>query len=117
MRPCLYQTGQLVLTHLRYLRELSPIYLLAITLVPVLMLLFLRGKLHPESRNPFATITKALYLPVLKLCLRYRKITLLANLVFLAVTFPLARKLGSQFMPALYEGSALYMSTALPGIR
>jgi len=90
--------------------------LLAITLVPVLMLLFIRGKLHPESRNPFATITKALYLPVLKLCLRYRKITLLVNLVFLAVTFPLAWKLGSQFMPALYEGSSLYMPTALPGI-
>ena len=90
--------------------------ILAVTLVPVLMLLFIRGKLHPESRNPFATATKALYLPVLKLCLRYRKITLVINLVFLAVTFPLAWKLGSQFMPALYEGSSLYMPTALPGI-
>ena len=90
--------------------------LLAITLVPVLMVLFIRGKLHPESRNPFATATKALYLPVLRLCLRYRKTTLLINFLFLAVTFPLAWKLGSQFMPALYEGSSLYMPTALPGI-
>jgi Cu(I)/Ag(I) efflux system membrane protein CusA/SilA len=90
--------------------------LLAITLVPVLMVLFIRGKLHPESRNPFASATKALYLPVLRLCLRYRKTTLLINLVFLAITFPLAWKLGSQFMPALYEGSSLYMPTALPGI-
>jgi len=90
--------------------------LLAITLVPVLMLLFIRGKLHPESRNPFASATKAVYLPVLKLCLRYRKTTLLINLLFLAVTFPLAWRLGSQFMPALYEGSSLYMPTALPGI-
>ena len=90
--------------------------LLAITLVPVLMVLFIRGKLHPESRNPFAAATKALYLPVLRLCLRYRKTTLLINLLFLAVTFPLAWKLGSQFMPALYEGSSLYMPTALPGI-
>src|SRR5215467_13387580 len=90
--------------------------LLAITLVPVLMVLFIRGKLHPESRNPFATATKALYLPVLRLCLRYRKTTLLVNLLFLAITFPLAWKLGSQFMPALYEGSSLYMPTTLPGI-
>jgi Cu(I)/Ag(I) efflux system membrane protein CusA/SilA len=90
--------------------------LLAVTLVPVLMVLFIRGKLHPESRNPFATATKALYLPVLKLCLRYRKTTLLVNLVFLAATFPLAWRLGSQFMPALYEGSSLYMPTALPAI-
>ncbi|HLJ26039.1 MAG TPA: CusA/CzcA family heavy metal efflux RND transporter [Candidatus Angelobacter sp.] len=90
--------------------------LLAITLVPVLMVIFIRGKLHPESHNPFARVTKALYLPVLRLCLRYRKTTLLVNLVFLAVTFPLAWKLGSQFMPALYEESSLYMPTALPGI-
>lgn len=89
---------------------------LAITLVPVLMVLFIRGKLHPESRNPFAAATKALYLPVLRLCLRFRKTTLLVNLLFLAITFPLAWKLGSQFMPALYEGSSLYMPTALPGI-
>src|SRR5215475_13349276 len=90
--------------------------LLAITLVPVLMVLFIRGKLHSESRNPMAVATKALYLPVLRLCLKYRKTTIFLNLLFLAVTFPLAWKLGSQFMPALYEGSALYMPTALPGI-
>ena len=90
--------------------------LLAVTLVPVLMVFFIRGKLHPESRNPFASATKALYLPVLRLCLRFRQTTLLVNLLFLALTFPLAWKLGSQFMPALYEGSSLYMPTALPGI-
>src|SRR5205807_6463668 len=61
-------------------------------------------------------LTQALYLPVLRLCLKYRKTTLLLNLLFLAVTFPLAWRLGSQFMPPLYEGSSLYMPTALPGI-
>jgi Cu(I)/Ag(I) efflux system membrane protein CusA/SilA len=90
--------------------------LLAITLVPVLMTVFIKGKLHPESENPFARFSKALYLPVLRLCLRYRKTTLLLNLLFLALTFPLAWRLGSQFMPALYEESSLYMPTALPGI-
>jgi Cu(I)/Ag(I) efflux system membrane protein CusA/SilA len=90
--------------------------LLAITLVPPLMLLFIRGRLRPESSNPVSRVTQALYLPVLKLCLRFPKTTVLANLVFLVVTFPLAFKLGSQFMPPLFEGAALYMPTALPGI-
>jgi Cu(I)/Ag(I) efflux system membrane protein CusA/SilA len=61
-------------------------------------------------------VTQAIYLPVLKTCLRFPKTTLLLNLVFLAVTFPLAFKIGSQFMPPLFEGAALYMPTALPGI-
>jgi Cu(I)/Ag(I) efflux system membrane protein CusA/SilA len=90
--------------------------LLAITLVPVLMVMFIRGRLRPESENPISRITQALYLPVLRLCLRYRKTTLLLNLAFLALTFPLMFRLGSQFMPPLYEGSSLYMPTSLPGI-
>ena len=90
--------------------------LLAITLVPPLMLMFIRGRLRPESRNPISRVTQAIYMPILKLCLRFPKATLLLNLVFLAVTFPLAFKLGSQFMPPLFEGAALYMPTALPGI-
>ena len=89
---------------------------LAISLVPVLMILFIRGRLIPESRNPISRITQVLYLPVLRLCLRFRKTTLLLNLLFLIVTLPLALHIGSQFMPPLFEGSALYMPTALPGI-
>src|SRR5438067_1586841 len=90
--------------------------ILAITLVPALMPLFIRGRLRPESRNPLAVLSQAVDLRILRVCLRWRKTTLLANLAFLAVSFPLAWKLGSQFMPALYEGSALYMPTSLPGI-
>src|SRR5437867_2276987 len=90
--------------------------LLAITLVPILMVIFIRGKLRPESDNPISRVTQALYLPVLRLCLKYRKTTLLLNLAFLVVTFPLMFKMGSQFMPPLFEGSSLYMPTALPGI-
>jgi len=70
----------------------------------------------PELSNPISRVTQAIYLPVLKLCLRYPKSTLLLNIAFLLVTLPLATKLGSQFMPPLFEGSALYMPTALPGI-
>ena len=90
--------------------------ILAVTLVPVLMPIFIRGRLRPESTNPFSRWTQALYLPVLRLCLRYRKTTLLLNLIFLVVTIPLVWHIGSQFMPPLYEGSSLYMPTALPGI-
>jgi len=90
--------------------------ILAITLVPVLMPLFIRGKLRPESENPVSRIARALYLPVLRRCLKYRKTTLVIAAIVLILTAPLAAQLGSQFMPPLFEGSALYMPTALPGI-
>jgi Cu(I)/Ag(I) efflux system membrane protein CusA/SilA len=90
--------------------------ILAITLVPALMILLIRGKLRPESANPISRFTQALYLPVLRFCLRHRTRTLVLNLAFLAATVPLAWRLGSQFMPPLYEGASLYMPTSLPGI-
>jgi Cu(I)/Ag(I) efflux system membrane protein CusA/SilA len=90
--------------------------LLAITLVPVLMPMFIRGRLRPESANPISRITQAFYLPVLRFCLRHRILTILVNVAFLAVTLPIGFHLGSQFMPPLFEGSSLYMPTALPGI-
>ena len=90
--------------------------LLSITLVPVLMSLFIRGRLRPEFENPAARVTHALYLPVLRWCLHHWKLVIAINLVFLAITTPLYFKLGSQFMPPLYEGSSLYMPSALPGI-
>ncbi len=90
--------------------------IIAITLVPVLMVMLIRGRLKPESANPISRFTQAIYLPVIRFCLKYRKLTIAVNVIFLAVTLPVAFKLGSQFMPPLYEGSALYMPTALPGI-
>ena len=90
--------------------------LLSITLVPALMPLCLRGKLRPESANPAARVTQAIYLPILRWCLRHWKLVIALNLIFLAATIPLYFRLGSQFMPALYEGSALYMPSAMPGI-
>ncbi len=90
--------------------------ILAITLVPVLMVMLIRGRLRPENANPISRVTRAIYRPVLRFCLQHRWLTIAVNLIFLAVTLPLAFHLGSQFMPPLYEGSALYMPTALPGI-
>lgn len=90
--------------------------ILSITLVPALMPFFLRGRLRSESQNPLARMTKALYLPVLRWSLRHWKLVIILSLAFLAATVPLYFRLGSQFMPALYEGSALYMPNSLPGI-
>ena len=89
---------------------------LSITLVPVLMVLFIRGRLKPESANPVSRFTQWLYLPILRLCLRHRLITVALSLLVLAATVPLVGRIGSQFMPPLFEGSSLYMPTALPGI-
>ena len=90
--------------------------ILAITLIPILMLIFIRGKLKPESANPVSRFTQFLYLPVLRFCLRHRLAIVLASLVFLVVTLPLAKRIGSQFMPPFYEGDSVYMPTAYPGI-
>ena len=89
---------------------------LAITLVPVLMVLLIRGRLRPEYANPVSRISQRIYLPVLRFCLRHRKLTIVLNLLFLLATLPVAWHMGSQFMPPLFEGSALYMPTSLPGI-
>ena len=90
---------------------------LAITVVPVLMVLFIRGKrLRPEEDNPISRFFQTIYLPVIQWCLRHRALTIAANVIFLLLTIPLLFKIGSQFMPPLYEGSSLYMPTALPGI-
>ncbi|MGE0041988.1 MAG: efflux RND transporter permease subunit [Vicinamibacterales bacterium] len=91
--------------------------LLSITLVPVLVTVFVRGRqLRPESKNPAARISIAIYRPVLALALRWRWTAILLNLAVIPLVLPLALGLGSEFMPALYEGSVLYMPTAPPGL-
>jgi Cu(I)/Ag(I) efflux system membrane protein CusA/SilA len=91
--------------------------ILAITIVPVLMILLIRGRrLRREEENPISRFFQALYLPILRWCLHHRWLTIGANLLFLALTLPLVFQIGSQFMPPLFEGSALFMPTALPGI-
>ena len=88
---------------------------LSITLVPVLMLLFIRGKIAPEHKNPINRFLVWVYGPVVHRALRFPKTVLLLALVALALTVPAFMKLGSEFMPPLYEGSFLYMPTGLPG--
>src|SRR6059036_2068298 len=90
---------------------------LAITLVPVLMILFIRGKrLKPESRNPISRFFGAIYDPIIRLALRWKWTALLVNFAVVPLTIPLLFMIGSEFMPPLYEGSQLYMPTAPPGL-
>jgi len=91
--------------------------LLAITLVPVLMTVFVRGRrLKPESVNPVSRFFAGLYEPVLRAALRFKWTALLVNLAVVPLTIPLLFMIGSEFMPALYEGSMLYMPTSPPGM-
>src|SRR5574340_616063 len=90
--------------------------LLSVTLVPVLMLLFIRGKIKPEAENPLNRQLIAIYRPVIVAVLRHKKATLAAALAALALTLYPATRLGSEFMPALNEGTLLYMPASLPGM-
>lgn len=89
---------------------------LAVTLVPVLMGYFIRGKILPEHKNPINRILINAYTPVLKAVLNYPKITVAcALLILLSALWP-AQKLGSEFIPPLDEGDLMYMPTTYPGI-
>ena len=90
--------------------------LLSITLVPVLMVLLIRGKITPENKNPMNRFLDKLYRPCLHRVLKYKKATLVLAVVLVLVSFPLFSKLGSEFMPPLNEGTMLYMPTSLPGL-
>jgi len=90
--------------------------ILTVTLVPVLMGYFIRGKIIPEQLNPINRFLHAIHSPVLKLAMRWRALTIiLAALLMASTLYPLS-KIGSEFMPPLYEGDLLYMPTTFPGI-
>lgn len=90
--------------------------MLSVTLVPVLMMLFIRGRIMPEQKNPVNRFLIWAYRPVIKWVMRYKWTTLVLALVAMAVTIFPARQLGSEFMPTLNEGSILYMPASLPGM-
>ncbi len=90
--------------------------LLSLTLVPVLMGVFIRGRLRPESENPVNRFLIWIYRPVIRWVMAWKKTTIaLALLAFLATIYP-ASRLGSEFMPTLDEGTILYMPVSLPGM-
>jgi len=90
--------------------------LLSVTLVPVLMLFFVRGRIMPEAKNPVNRFLIWTYRPIIRGVMRHKGLTLVAAVVTLVVTIFPARQLGSEFMPTLNEGTLFYMPATLPGI-
>jgi Cu(I)/Ag(I) efflux system membrane protein CusA/SilA len=88
--------------------------LLAVTLAPVLISFFLKGKLKPDTGNPITRTLERIYTPVLKWCLSHRKTMLGINIVALLISIPMMMSLGTEFMPPLDEGSILFMPVTLP---
>ncbi len=89
---------------------------LAITLTPVLISFFLKGRLKPESANPITRTLERIYTPILKWCLKWRKTTIGIVIVALATGIVMMTRLGSEFMPPLDEGSLLFMPVTLPDV-
>jgi Cu(I)/Ag(I) efflux system membrane protein CusA/SilA len=90
--------------------------LLSITLVPALMVIFVRGRIIPEEKNPINRALIAVYRPVIRVVLKAKTLTIAIAAVVLAVSLWPAAQLGSEFMPNLNEGTLLYMPTTLPGL-
>ncbi len=89
---------------------------LAITLTPVLMTILIRGKIRPEDKNPISIVLHKAYEPIAKLALRFKFAVIALSVVIMAATVYPIVKIGSEFMPPLYEGSLFYMPVTVPGI-
>ncbi|MBU1980066.1 MAG: efflux RND transporter permease subunit [Gammaproteobacteria bacterium] len=90
--------------------------LLSVTLVPVLMMLFIRGHIIPEAKNPVNRFLIWIYRPVIAWVMQWKKLTIVLALAALAASLYPASRLGSEFMPTLNEGTLFYMPTGLPGM-
>ena len=89
---------------------------LVVTLAPVLISFFMKGRFRPETKNPVNRILEKIYEPVIRACIKWRKTTLAVNIIALIVSIPLMLSLGREFMPPLDEGSILFMPVTLPDI-
>jgi len=90
--------------------------MLSVTLVPVLMMLFIRGNIMPEARNPVNRFLIWVYRPIIAGVMRWKKMTIVLAILAMAISVYPAAKLGSEFMPTLNEGTLLYMPSSLPGM-
>jgi Cu(I)/Ag(I) efflux system membrane protein CusA/SilA len=90
--------------------------ILSITIVPILMGYWIRGKILPEERNPINRFLIRIYTPVVDFVLKHNKWVIVAALITLGVTIIPFNRIGSEFMPPLYEGDLLYMPTTMPGM-
>ena len=90
--------------------------ILVITLAPVLISFFMRGRFRPESSNPINRGLERIYEPVIRGCITWRKTTIAVNVIALLISIPLVMSLGREFMPPLDEGSILFMPVTLPDV-
>ncbi len=90
--------------------------ILVITLAPVLISFFMKGRFRPETKNPVNRVLERMYEPVIRACIKWRKTTIAVNIIALAVSIPLVLSLGREFMPPLDEGSILFMPVTLPDV-
>src|SRR5687768_17266477 len=90
--------------------------LLVITLAPVLISFFMKGKFRPDNANPVNRFLERIYEPIIRGVLRWRKTTLAINIIALLISIPLLRSLGTEFMPPLDEQSILFMPVTLPDV-
>ncbi len=90
--------------------------LLVITLAPVMISLFMKGKFRNDQANPLTRTLERIYEPIIRTCLKWRKTTIGINLLALGVSVPLLMSLGSEFMPPLDEQSILFMPVTLPDV-
>jgi copper/silver efflux system protein len=90
--------------------------ILAVTLAPVLISFFLKGKLRTDDHNPLNRGLEKIYRPILNWCVTWRKTTLIINIVALFISIPLLLSLGSEFMPPLDEGTILFMPVTQPDV-
>jgi len=90
--------------------------LIAVTVIPILIGFFVRGKIRKEEDNPLVQKEIAIYKPTMKFVLKYKKLVILAAVLLSVLSIFPYKQMGSEFMPPLYEGDLLYMPTTLPGI-
>ncbi|MBI5345604.1 MAG: efflux RND transporter permease subunit [Chlamydiae bacterium] len=111
------QEGRLF-SPLAYTKTFSLVFgaFLGVTLVPALMVTFIRGKIRPEMQNPLTRLTIAIYKPILRFCLRFRYFVVGGCLLLILGAIPIYYNLGSEFMPPLDEETILFMPITTPGI-
>jgi Cu(I)/Ag(I) efflux system membrane protein CusA/SilA len=89
---------------------------LVVTLGPVLISFFMKGKFRPESANPINRFLERVYEPIIRFCTEWRKTTIAINIIALLISIPMVMSLGTEFMPPLDEGSILFMPVTLPDV-
>jgi Cu(I)/Ag(I) efflux system membrane protein CusA/SilA len=90
--------------------------ILVITLAPVLISLFMKGRFRPEAANPVNRVLEKIYEPIIRACIKWRKTTIAVNVIALLISIPLLLGMGREFMPPLDEGTILFMPVALPDV-